>query len=79
MHLLNDLVLVVFVVLPTVALSMWWVLRSAQYTPSLTEPELPMILFKNGVVEHASESALENIPIAIGCLLYTSPSPRDRG
>lgn len=64
--LLNDLILVVFVVLPTVALSIWWVLRSAQSTPNMIEPELPMILFKNGVVEHASTAALDHIPIAIG-------------
>jgi PAS domain-containing protein len=64
--LLNDLVLVFFVVLPTAALSVWWVLRSAQITPEMIEPELPMVLFKNGTVEHASTTALDLLPITIG-------------
>lgn len=65
-RLLNDLILVFFVALPTVGLSIWWVLRSAQNGPKVIEPEQPMILFKNGVVEHASIGALDQLPIAIG-------------
>ncbi|MCX7565870.1 PAS-domain containing protein [Sulfitobacter sp. F26169L] len=63
---MNDLVLVLAVVVPTVIGSLWWVLRSRDDNPALTADELPMILVRHGIVDHASDSVLERLPIVIG-------------
>lgn len=64
--MLADLILTLAVILPTVALSVWWVLRPNASRTTSAIPELPMILFNNGVVEDASSAALEQLPIVIG-------------
>lgn len=63
---MNDLVLVLFVVVPTVAFSIWWVLRPERAKSIPTQNDIPEILFKNGVIEHASDSALAQLPITLG-------------
>ena len=62
-----DLVVIFTVIVPTVAISIWWVTRrkSPPATPDIRH-DLPAILFTNGAVEHASDAALAQLPIAIG-------------
>lgn len=63
---MQDLITALAVVLPTVALSLWWVFRSGT---SVSQPQMqdyPVIFFKKGLLEYASEAALERFPIVIG-------------
>jgi len=53
-------------IVPTIILSLWWVFRPAKKVPSEESGEVAEILFKGGVIEHASEAALELLPITIG-------------
>ncbi|WP_299026675.1 PAS-domain containing protein [uncultured Sulfitobacter sp.] len=63
---MSDLVLVLAVALPTIALSVCWALRPAGKNTFVAPRHDTEILFKNGLVEHASDSALALLPIAIG-------------
>ncbi|KIN74452.1 hypothetical protein [Sulfitobacter guttiformis] len=63
---MTDLILIFAVVLPTVALGIWWVLRPQKPADQPVEKDVPAILFRDGVIEHATDSALANLPIAIG-------------
>lgn len=61
---MSDLILILVVVIPTVAVSVWWVLRPVK---KIENPETATeILFKNGLIEHATETALALLPIAVG-------------
>jgi PAS domain-containing protein len=66
--MLNDLLLILAAVLATAGFGIWWVLRPAiiQKSHAGTPPELPTVLFKNGVIEHANAAALHHLPIVIG-------------
>lgn len=63
---MNDLILIFAIVLPTVGVGIWWVLRPKQEVLQIAPVDLPTILFRDGVIEHANSSALERLPIAIG-------------
>ncbi len=65
---MNDVVLTLAVTIPTIAIGFWWVMRSKVAPAVTTGPaiELPVILYRDGVIEHASEAALRLFPIAIG-------------
>lgn len=65
---MNDIVLTLAVTIPTIAIGIWWVMRS-EFTPvesTRSKIELPVILYRDGVIEHASVAALRFFPIAIG-------------
>ena len=63
---MNDLILIFAVVLPTVLFGFWWVLRPQKQARPMAPEDLPTILFRNGIVEHATERALAQLPITIG-------------
>ncbi len=63
---MNDFILIFAVVLPTVMIGLWSVLRPQKQTRHTVPADMPAILFRDGVIEHASETALEQFPIAIG-------------
>jgi PAS domain-containing protein len=63
---LIDVFLILVVVIPLVFLSLWWALRPLP-KKSLSAPETSIeILFRDGLVEHATENALSLLPITIG-------------
>lgn len=65
---MNDIVLTLAVTIPTIAIGIWWVMRS-EFTPvesTRSNIELPVILYRDRVIEHASVAALRLFPIAIG-------------
>ncbi len=50
----------------SLAFAAWWVTRPVR-APRREEPQtLPVLLFENGVLQHASDAALSALPIAIG-------------
>jgi PAS domain-containing protein len=65
---LTDFILILLVVIPTVVIGVWWLLRPTirQAGPAQVAENLPTILFRNGVLEHASDEAFALFPIAIG-------------
>jgi PAS domain-containing protein len=63
---LNDLILILAVVLPTVTFGLWWVLRPREEAQQIALVDTPAILVRDGVIEHATGAALEQLPIAIG-------------
>lgn len=63
---MNDLILILAVTLPTVIFGLWWALRPNLVTAQKAPVEIPTILVRDGVIEHANEKALELLPIAIG-------------
>jgi len=63
---LVDLILMFAVVIPTVCLSLWWLLRPVQTMPEQPSEEHPAILFNDGILEHASDAALERFPLVLG-------------
>jgi len=63
---LDDLIVISAVVVPTVALSLFWILRSGAPTPKADVKEVPVIFFKDGVLEYANEVALAQFPIVTG-------------
>jgi PAS domain-containing protein len=63
---LNDLTVIFAAVVPTIVLSVWWAFRSARPQPDTTEFDVPVILFKDGMLEYASNEALEKFPIVTG-------------
>ncbi|WP_335747609.1 PAS-domain containing protein [Sulfitobacter sp.] len=52
--------------MPTVALSLFWILRSGTPAPKASVEEVPVIFFKDGVLEYANEVALARFPIVTG-------------
>tara|TARA_R110000787_G_scaffold155632_3_gene269354 strand:+ start:954 stop:2450 length:1497 start_codon:yes stop_codon:yes gene_type:complete len=63
---LNDLIVIFAATVPTIALGVWWAFRSAQPQSDPAECDLPVILFKDGMLEYASDEALEKFPIVTG-------------
>lgn len=63
---MSDFILICAVVLPTVSLGLWWVSRPQKQSRYRVPADIPAILFRDGVIEHASEAALDQFPIAIG-------------
>jgi PAS domain-containing protein len=65
---LTDFILILLVVMPTVALGAWWLLRpvNVQAPSADVSGDLPMIIFRDGVLEHASDQAFALFPIALG-------------
>lgn len=63
---LDDLILILAVTVATVMLGIWWVMRAVQVKPPTPKPELPTMLVKNGILEHANDAALAQFPIALG-------------
>ena len=63
---MNDLIVIFATVVPTIVLSVWWTFRSARPQPNTTEFDVPVILFKDGMLEYASNEALEKFPIVTG-------------
>jgi len=53
-------------IVPTIILSIWWVFRPAKTEPTGHDTDLAEILIKDGVIEHATNAALEILPIAVG-------------
>lgn len=63
---MNDFILIVAVVVPTVSLGIWWVMRPTDPAHVAGSQNLPALLVRDGVLEHASEEALACLPIAVG-------------
>ena len=63
---MNDLIVIFAATVPTIALGVWWAFRSAQPQSDPAECDLPVILFKDGMLEYASDEALEKFPIVTG-------------
>lgn len=63
---MHDLFIILAVVLPTVGLSLWWVLRSGPSAARSEAQDLPVVFFKNGVLEYANDAALAIFPIVTG-------------
>lgn len=63
---MNDLIVIVVVAVPTIVLSVWWALRTRQTQTDSSVQDLPVILFQNGTLEYANETALARLPIIIG-------------
>lgn len=66
LFVLSDVVLALVVVFPTVLLSLWWGVRPSKGKPISAPENSAEILFKDGLIEHATEDALSLLPIAIG-------------
>lgn len=66
--MLIDLILILAVVIPTVALGSWWLLRPVGSFAAKSEPEgdVPAIVFRGGILDHATDAAMARFPIAIG-------------
>ena len=55
-------------------------LGGALYSPvSFAQLSTSVVLEEIIVTARKRQESLQDVPIAITCLLYTSPSPRDRG
>ena len=65
-HVLNDIYIIPGVVLPTLAIAVWWLFRSNPPVPDSVDQSAPVIFFKEGVLEYANEEALAAFPIAVG-------------
>jgi len=63
---LDDLIVILAVIIPTIVLSVWWVFRSSPKDRNQHFSDQPVILFKNGTLEYASDTALATFPIVIG-------------
>lgn len=63
---MNDLFLIFAVAFLTVTLGLWWLLRPRQSSHTAAPADVPSILVRNDLIEHASEAALARLPIAIG-------------
>jgi PAS domain-containing protein len=65
---LNDVVLILAIVLPTVLLAIWWALQSGDTPAPVVDAgaEVPVIVFRNDVLDYASDEALKQFPIAMG-------------
>lgn len=63
---MNDLILIFAIVVPTVTLGIWWALRPTEQVRETVVNDVPAILFRDGVLEHASDAILARLPIAIG-------------
>lgn len=63
---MNDLIVISAVVLPTVALSLYWALRSNAPITQAPPQELPVIFVKGGILEYANDVALAKFPIVTG-------------
>lgn len=69
---MNDLALILAVVVPTVLFGVWWVLRSpatatrADDSEEVPVMEVPVMVFRDGVLDYASDAALLQYPIAMG-------------
>ncbi|UWR22450.1 PAS-domain containing protein [Sulfitobacter sp. S190] len=65
MALLEIAVTVLCVVL-SVALAVWWVTRPVEVTETVDPEDPTVLLFRGGVLHHASAAALSKLPLAIG-------------
>ncbi|MDG1069862.1 MAG: PAS-domain containing protein [Sulfitobacter sp.] len=63
---MDDLIVILAVIIPTIVLSVWWVFRSSPKDRNQHFSDPPVILFKNGTLEYASDTALATFPIVIG-------------
>ena len=54
------------IVVPTVTLGIWWALRPTEQVRETVVNDVPAILFRDGVLEHASDAILARLPVAIG-------------
>ena len=59
-------ILVMVVIIATVALSLFWLLRPEFVRPDQKMPEEPFMVFRHNVLDYASDRALARFPIAIG-------------
>ena len=59
-------VLVMVVVIATVALSLFWLLRDDALPLDQNTTEQPFMIFRNNVLDYASDTALARFPIAMG-------------
>lgn len=64
-------VLILAVVTATVALSLWWLMRPETAAHDNDSADLPFIVFRNDVLDYASDPALARFPIAIGAHSWT--------
>lgn len=63
------------IVLPTTLLGAWWVTHSAPVPTPPAPSSVPELLFEKGILHHASNAALDVLPVAIG--LYDWDDLRD--
>ena len=59
-------ILVMVVIIATVALSLFWLLRPETVRPDHNTPEEPFMIFRHNVLDYASDKALARFPIAMG-------------